>query len=122
MSVSRYVLTFIYDLPRFTWVYFLKNKSEVLEKFIDFNAFVETATVSKIKALRSDNGGEYIKLEIFQICAENGINIQHTVPYTPQQNGVAENKNRALKDMTTCMLESKDLDANIWVEAMNVAA
>ena len=46
---------------------------------------------------------------------------QHSVPYTPQQNGVAERKNRSLKEMTTYMLESKKLDANLWAEAMRVA-
>ena len=61
MSGSRYVLNFIYDLSRFTWVYFLKKKSEVLEKFIDFKDYVENATVSKIKSLRYNNGCEYIK-------------------------------------------------------------
>ena len=44
MSGSRYVLTFIDDLSISPWVYFLKKKSEVLEKFIDFKASVETAT------------------------------------------------------------------------------
>ena len=61
MSNSRYVLTFIYDLSRFTWVYFLKKKSEVLEKFIDSKASVETSTRRKIIYIRYDNGGEYIK-------------------------------------------------------------
>ena len=57
MSGSRYVLTFIDGLSRFTWVYFLKKKCEVLEKFIDFKASVENATESKIKALIFENGG-----------------------------------------------------------------
>ena len=58
MNGSRYFLTFIDDLSRFTWVYFLKKKSEVFEKFKDFKASVETATGRNIKALRSNNGGE----------------------------------------------------------------
>ena len=48
--------------------------------------------------------------------------MQHSVPYTPQQNGVAERKNRALKEMATCMLEDKDLCPNIWDEAINCAS
>ena len=58
------MLTFIDDLSRFTWVYFLKKKSKVLEKFIDFKASVENATRRKINALRSDNGCEYIKSDL----------------------------------------------------------
>ena len=57
MNGSRYVLTFINDLSRFAWVYFLKKKSEVLEKFIYFKVSVENDSRSKIKALRMDNGG-----------------------------------------------------------------
>ena len=50
-----------------------------------------------------------------------GIQVQHSIPYTPQQNGVAERKNRSLKEMTTCMLESKKLAENLWDEAMHDA-
>ena len=45
--------------------------------------------------------------------------MQHTVPYTPQQNGVAERKNRTLKEMANCMLQSKELSLNYWAEAIN---
>ena len=45
--------------------------------------------------------------------------MQHSVPYTPHQNGVAKRKNRALKEMATCMIEEKDLSPNIWDEAIN---
>ena len=122
MNGLRYVLAIIDDLSIFTWVYFLKKKSEVFEKFKDFKAFAEIATRRKIKSLKSDNGGEYTKSELLYICVENGINIQHIVPYTPQENSVAERKKRALKEMTTSILEYKYLDANMWVEAMNFVA
>ena len=47
--------------------------------------------------------------------------MQHLVPYTPHQNGVAERKNRALKEMATCMLEVKDLNPELWFEEINCA-
>ena len=122
MSGSRYVLTLIDDFSIYTWIFFLKKKSEVLERFTKFKESVENASGSKIKSLISDNGGDYIDSELLQICADNGIQIQHSIPYTPQQNGVAERKNWPLKEMTTCMLEAKGLAANLWVEAMNVAS
>ena len=56
MSGSRYVLTFIDDLSRYNWVFFLKKKSEVLEKFIEFKALVENVSGRKIQYLRFDNG------------------------------------------------------------------
>ena len=61
MSGSRYVLTFIYDFSRFTWVFFLKKKYEVLERFIEFKASMENVSGRKIKSLIYDNGGDYIK-------------------------------------------------------------
>ena len=45
--------------------------------------------------------------------------MHHFVPYTPQQNGVVERKNRALKEMETCMMEVKDFSPKIWTEAIN---
>ena len=48
--------------------------------------------------------------------------MQHLVPYTPQQNGVAKRKNRALKEMETCMLEAKDLNPKIWDKAIKCDA
>ena len=51
MSGSRYVLTFIDDFSRFTWVFFLKKKYEVLERFTEFKASVENASGRKIKSL-----------------------------------------------------------------------
>ena len=80
-------------------------------------ALIENASGLKIKILRSDNGGEYVSNELLSIFSQNGIQVQ---PYTTQQNGVAERKNRSLKEITTCMLESKKLAANLWEESMHV--
>ena len=74
---------------------------------------IENASGLKIKILRSDNGGEYVSNELIYIFSQSGIQVQHSIPYTPQQNGVAEMKNGSLKEMTTCMLESKKLVENL---------
>ena len=108
-SGYKYFLTFIDDFSRRTWVYFLKLKSEVFNKFLAFKAFVEKQSGHQILKLRSDNGGEYVKNDFINFCTEHGIQMQHTVPYTPQQNGVAEKKNHTLKEMANCMLQSKGL-------------
>eukprot|EP00253_Pinus_taeda_P023024 PITA_23024 len=120
-SGCKYFLTFIDDFSRRTWVYFLKLKSEVFNTFLAFKAFVEKQSGHQILKLRTDNGGEYVKKTFINFCTENGIQMQHTVPYTPQQNGVAERKNRTLKEMANCMLQSKGLSLSFWAEAINFA-
>ena len=98
-SGYKYFLTFIDDLSRHTWVYFLKLKSEVFNMFLAFKAIVEKQSGHQILNLRSDNGREYVNNKFINFCTENGIQMQHIVPYTPQQNGVTERKNRTLKEM-----------------------
>ena len=66
--------------------------------------------------------GEYVKSEFIQYCVDIGIQMQHSIPYTPQQNGVAERKNISLKEMATCMTEAKTLPPKYWVEAINYVA
>ena len=63
MSQSKYELTFIDDFSRYYWVYFLKHKSKVFDLFKVFRAFVENQSQRRLKILRSDNGGEYVKSE-----------------------------------------------------------
>eukprot|EP00253_Pinus_taeda_P023566 PITA_23566 len=67
--------------------------------FLAFKAFVEKQSGHQILQIRSDNGKEYVNNKFINFCIENGIRMQHIVPYTPQQNGVAERKNRTLKEM-----------------------
>ena len=57
---ARYIFTFIDDLSHFTWVYFMKNKNHVFDKFKEFKTFAEKHCDQPIKCLRSKNGGEYV--------------------------------------------------------------
>ena len=82
----------------------------------------ENQSGRKFKILISENGGEYVKSEFIQYCADAGIQMQHSIPYTPQQNGVAERKNRSLKEMATCMMEAKTLQPKFWSEAIKYAS
>ena len=103
-------------------MFFLKQNSEVYEIFKAFKASIENFSGKKIKVLRNDNGKEYSNNNIQDICEDNFILLQHSVPYTPKQNGVAEHKNRALKEIATSMLAAKYLYPNIWNGAINCAA
>ena len=84
MSQSKYVLTFIDDSSRYYWVYFLKLKSEVFYHFKFFKALVENQSRRKIKILRSDNGGEYVKSNFINYCENVSIHMHHSIPYMPQ--------------------------------------
>jgi hypothetical protein len=106
-SGCNYFLTFIYDFSRRTWVYFLKLKSEVFDKFLAYKALVEKKFGHQIQRLRTDNGEEYVNNNFTCYYTTQGIQMQHIGPYTPQQNGVVERKNRTLKEMANCMIQSK---------------
>ena len=71
-------------------MYFLKQKYEVFEIFKVFKALVENLSGKKIKVLRIYNRNGYVNNNLQDICEENDIQMQHSVPYTPQQNGVAD--------------------------------
>ena len=119
LSGYEYYVLFIDDHSRRTWIYFLKTKSEVFKRFQEFRALVETQTGRKIKSLRSDNGGEYTLGEFVDYCAEAGIRREFTVPYNPQQNGVAERKNRSIIGAAKAMLHDQGLPLFLWAEACN---
>ena len=111
---SFYFLTFIDDYSRKTWVYFLKQKNEVFDLFRQFKNLVEKQSGYYIKVLRTDRGGEYISREFFNFCKDHGIHKQFTTRYTPQQNGVAERKNRTIMEMARSMLKAKHLSNEYW--------
>ena len=117
LSGYEYYVTFIDDYSRKTWIYFLKNKSEVLRKFKEFKALVENCSERIIKTLRSNNGGEYTSKEFESFCKEAGIKRELTTPYNPQQNGVTERKNRAIMEAVKTMIHDQDLPMHLWVEA-----
>ncbi|GJT87611.1 zinc finger, CCHC-type containing protein [Tanacetum coccineum] len=115
---KKYVITFIDDTFRFCYVYLLHAKDEALDKFRIYKTEVELQQNDLIKTLRTDRGGEYYDPVFFQSV---GIIHETTAPYTPQQNGVAERKNRALKEMVNSMLSYSGLSEGFWGEAMLTA-
>ena len=109
------------------YLYILHNKNEALDDFKVFNAEVEKQYGKQIKIVRSDRGGEYYGryLEDGQspgpfakFLQEHGIVAQYTMPGSPDQNGVAERRNRTLLDMVRSMLSSSKLPKFLWTEAL----
>ena len=68
----------------------------MFERFKEFKALVENLSEKKINILRSENGGEFTSNELNDFCKEDGIKRELTIPYNPQQNGVAERNNRSI--------------------------
>jgi hypothetical protein len=118
---SQYFVTFIDDYSKYTQVYFLKSKDQVLEKFKEFVSYVNTLG-KKVKVLRSDNGGEYCSKAFKDYLKEHGILHQTTVPYNPEQNGTAERMNRTLLEAARSMMYHAGMPKEFWAEAVNTAA
>ena len=118
---SKYILTFTDDYSRYVTVYFLKNKSEVYEKFQEYVNMMENFTGLKVKTLRTDNGGEYVSNDFSKYCASKGIVHQYSNPYTPEQNGVSERLNRTLLESAKSMIFHANMPINFWAEAVNTA-
>ncbi len=115
---SKYFATFIDDFSKYCYVYLLNSKDDVLNRFKTYKNEVENQCDTKIKCLRSDRGGEY---HFPQFCEDMGIIHEVTAPYTPQQNGVAERKNRTLTEMVNAMLSYSGLSKGFWGEALLTA-
>ena len=118
---AEYFLTFIDDSTRYVWTYVLKRKDQVFEKFLEWKSYVENLLDSKLKILRTDNGGEYCSNSFNKYLINEGIRHEKTVPKTPEQNGVSERMNRTLVEMVRSMLISSDLPKSFWAEALNTA-
>ena len=95
---SHYYIIFIEDSSQKTWVYFLKQKSNVFETFKKWKALVENKIGKKLKCLRSDNGGEYCSKSFEDYYFVNGIRRKKIMPITPQENGVSKRMNETIME------------------------
>jgi hypothetical protein len=120
-SVGRYkyYVSFIDNFSKFTWIYLIKFKSEVFQKFHEFQALVERLFDRKIVAMQTDWGGEYEKLNSFF----NKIGITHLVscPHAHQQNGAAERKHRHIVEVGLSFLAQAHMSLKYWDEAFLAA-
>src|SRR5215813_10603297 len=105
----EYFIIFIDDYSRYGYVYLMQHKSDTFEKFKEYRAEIENQFRKIIKTLRSDRRGEYLDRDFKEFMVEHGIISQLTSPGTPQQNGVAERRNRTLLDMMRSMFSYSSL-------------
>ena len=118
---ATYFITQIDDNSRYGYVYLLSHRYEALDVFKRFIAEVETQLERRVKILRTDPGREYLSDMFKEFCEEKGIQRQLTIPRTPQQNGVAERRNRTLLDMVRSMMEHANLLISFWGDTLLMA-
>ena len=119
---KRYFVLFKDVFSRYRKIYFIREKTEVAEKLKLFCSEIENQFNENIKAIHSDNGGEFKNRHIEIFLNNKGIKHSLNVPYTPEQNGIAERENRTICEAARSMIYSKpDLPLFLWAEAMNTA-
>ena len=119
---ARWFVTFIDDHTRTTWVYLMKEKSEVNQIFQSFYSYVKNQFHTSIQILRSDNAKEYLSSSMKEFLTKQGIHHQTSCVYTPQQNGVAERKNRHLLEVTRAIMIERNVPKIFWGDAILTAA
>ncbi|CAM8981982.1 unnamed protein product [Rhodiola kirilowii] len=118
----KYFVTFIDEKSKYTWLTLIQSKDRVLEAFMNFQNYITNQFNAKIKVFRSDNGGEYTSNTFKQHLANHGIIHQTSCPYTPQQNGVAERKNRNLMEIARSMMFHTNVPKRFWGDAVMTAS
>ncbi|KAK1424128.1 hypothetical protein QVD17_19443 [Tagetes erecta] len=122
IAKKSYCLVVTDDYSRYTWVRFMAYKSETAEELMKLIPQIEVLGKRKVQAIRSDNGTEFRNHIFNSFCEQRGILRQFSAARTPQQNGVAERKNRTLVEAARTMLIESKLPIIFWAEAVNCAA
>ena len=104
ISSMKWFVSFINDCTRVTWLFLMKDKSDVYQLFVQFYNMIQTQFSKTIKRLLSDNGKEHVNHQFSHFVKEHGIIHEFTRVDTPQQNGVVERKNRHLLEVTKALL------------------
>ncbi|KAK2967423.1 hypothetical protein RJ640_022355 [Escallonia rubra] len=118
---KSYCFVIVDDYSRYTWTFFLATKVESLNVFTSFAKRVQNQKGYLITNIRSDHGREFENSKIGALCDDFGISHNFSAPRTPQQNGVAERKNRSLQEAARTMLNEYGLPKYFWAEAVNCA-
>lgn len=118
---NKYFMLLVDDYSRWMQVYVLQSKDKACDAFVKYKAEVENVTRCRVKTLRSDRGGEFLAGVFAKVCEQAGIKRQFTAPYTPQQNGVVERRNRTVMEMARALLKSMKIPGRYWGEAIRHA-
>jgi hypothetical protein len=117
---NKYDLVIVNDYSHFTWVFFLHDQNEIQEVIKKFLKRAQNEFDAKVKKIRSDNGSEFKNTQVKDYLDQEGIKHEFLAPYTPQQNGVVERKNRTLIESIRIMLHEYKTSECFWAEAINM--
>nr|GFB24625.1 zinc finger, CCHC-type [Tanacetum cinerariifolium] len=120
-SGKKLIFLLVDDCIRFLWAYFLTSKEQAFSTFKEFRQQIEIEIRMKLRMLRTDRGDEFTSNEFTKYCKENRITRQLTAPYSPQQNGVMERRNRTVLSTTRSMMKVMKLPLTFWAEAVKHA-
>ncbi|GJR52393.1 putative ribonuclease H-like domain-containing protein [Tanacetum coccineum] len=121
LNHKTYCLVITDDFSRFSWVFFLRTKDETSGILKDFIRQIQNQLNQKVKTIRCDNGTEFKNRDFIEFCGSKGIKREYSNARTPQQNGVAERKNRTLIEAARTMLADSFLPNTFWAEAVSTA-
>nr|GEY12113.1 hypothetical protein [Tanacetum cinerariifolium] len=116
-----YCLVVTDNFSRFTWTFFLKTKDETSGILRNFLTEIENLKELRVKIIRCDNGDEFKNKEMNNFCSKKGIKREFSNARTPQQNSVAERRNRTLIEAARTMLADVRLPVTFWAKAVNTA-
>ncbi|KAD5318304.1 hypothetical protein E3N88_18250 [Mikania micrantha] len=117
---DQYCLVVTDEFSRYSWVFFLKEKSKTFDCIQVLVTKLESLYKLKVRILRTDNGTEFKNHNMENFCNLRGIVQQFSAPYVPQMNGVAERKNMTLIEAARTMLADSSLPVQFWNEAPNL--
>jgi transposase InsO family protein len=104
-------LLLVDDCSRYMWLHLLATKSDTAATIQRYKALVETETGWRLWVLRTDHGGEFTSVEFAEYCAGEGVQRQHSAPYSPQQKGVVERHNQTIVGMARSLLKARGMPA-----------
>lgn len=118
---ARYYVLFKDDATAFRHVHILRHKSDVYERFVEFQRLIFNKFGRTMKTLRTDNNTEYCNARMKKCMKERGITLETTAPFTPEQNGRSERDNRTIVEASRTMLKARNLPAHLWAEVTAAA-
>ncbi|KAJ9520116.1 hypothetical protein QJQ45_030042, partial [Haematococcus lacustris] len=118
---SLYVATFLDEHTKLSVCVPISSKSQVPDVVRTVIEQLETQSGFRCKAIRTDNGTEYVNSRMTEYCSSKGIVHQHSAPYSPQQNGAAERLNRTIFEKARSILHAADISLSFWAHAVKYA-